>query len=531
MTSIISYFNKNQWHLLLIFLFIHIVVSSFYIQHQDLTFDEKPYYNYAVRWIYGNVERVENIDDSKSPVVLPATFPRIVTQLFNKNYTANDMGIADMLQGRFFMCIYTILIAIILFYWIRDLIGDNNLYWVIPITLFLFDPMVLAYSMTILSDLASGFAMISTFFFLWRIYKTTSEKYFYFFCFSFSFALIVKPSFVFLIPCLLLFIILRKIFLKKSLNLISFKRVLVLIFTVILFINLAYQFKDNFRKFSTYKFKSQSFQSIQQKLNFLSNVPIPFPSTYIYSFDFVQKNKEIGGGRKESSYRGVYLNGVTKLHGGFWNYYFVTGIVKIPILTLLFFVSAFFLGIRYYKNKMFWQVHAFYIIPILFFGFILSFLNPFQIGLRHLLIIYPLFFIPVAIIISKIYKINKYFKIISLGLVIFFLIDIAFYFPNYISYSNWFVTDKKKLHLITNDSNIDYGQSISKIKDFIKLNPSYKIPTTKKEAGKFIVSIDQMQEFGNLYPNSITWLWQYKPIGHYQYSLLLFEISEKDIKE
>ncbi len=532
MNSIIHYFKRNQWQLLLIFLLGHILVSSLYIKKQDLTFDEKPYYNYAVRWIYGNVERRENIDDSKTPAVFPAIIPRALTQLFFKNYSANDNGVADMLQGRFVMCIYTLLIAIILFYWMRDLTGNDNLFWCFPLLLFLFDPLILAYSMIILSDMASGAAMISTLFFLWRFYKFKSEKYFYLFSFSFAFSLIVKPSFVFLLPCLLIMLLLKKKwYSEEKFIFFNTKRIFILIVSTLLVINIFYQFKETFKPLTNYKFQSKLFQKTQNRLINIGGLPIPFPSSYIYSLDLVQRNKEVGGGVEGSSYRGVFLNGNTKLKGGFWNYYLVVGFIKMPVITILFFIVSLLYGIYFFKRKSFWVFHCWFVIPILFFGFVLSFLNPFQIGIRHLLIVYPLFFIPIAVLLFH-FKIGmKKIQYIFAMLFLIFIIDIAYYFPNYISYTNWFAIDKKNVYQRTNDSNIDYGQSLSKIDEFIKLHPDYKIPSTKPVVGKCIASVEQIQKFGYLYPNSYNWLLKYKPTNHYNYSLLLFDIKESDLKQ
>lgn len=531
MSSFINYFKRNQWQLLLIFLLGHVLVSSLYIQKQDLTFDERPYYNYVVRWMHGDVDRKEYIDDSKTPAVFPAIIPRSIIQLFIKDYAANDLGVADMLHGRYMMCIYTLLIAIILFLWMRDLTGKENLFWTLPLLLFLFDPLVLAYSMIILSDMASGFALLITLFSLWRFSKFGKEKYFYIFCLGFSFSLIVKPSFIFLIPCLLLLFILQHFYLKRNLfRLVNIKRGLFLLITVLVFINGAYQFKDSFRAIKSYEFKSELFKNIQTSSKISGFIPIPLPSSYIYSFDLVQRNKEVGGGVEGSSYRGVFLNGETKLKGGFWHYYINTGGIKIPVITILLFLIAVVFGTCVFNRKSFWSFHSWYVIPILFFLLVLSFLNPFQIGIRHLLIIYPLFFIAIAVTILHVYKRNRSLKYVIFVFSFFFLADIVFYFPNYISYTNWFVVNKKDVYLKTNDSNIDYGQSLSKIQDYIQHHNEFKVPTNKPQVGKFIASVEQIQTYGYLYPNAYSWLLQHKPVGHFNYSLLLFDIKETNLK-
>ena len=90
---------------LIILILSHVLISLVYIQFQDITFDEAPYYGYTVRWAHGNMDRVYNWDDSKSPATFPSLSPRTVYQFIHPDYAAQDDGYHDMIIGRYLMCV------------------------------------------------------------------------------------------------------------------------------------------------------------------------------------------------------------------------------------------------------------------------------------------------------------------------------------------------------------------------------------------------------------------------------------------
>jgi hypothetical protein len=85
---------------------------------------------------------------------------------------------------------------------------------------------------------------------------------------------------------------------------------------------------------------------------------------------------------------------------------------------------------------------------------------------------------------------------------------------------------------IFRDSSLDYGQSVPWVNKFIKDNPFYKKPDNIPDTGYFIISVGHLYSEQEGETNNIAWLRNYfTPTGHYRYNLLLFHISEKDLKD
>ena len=99
----------------------------------------------------------------------------------------------------------------------------------------------------------------------------------------------------------------------------------------------------------------------------------------------------------------------------------------------------------------------------------LSFFNPIQIGVRHLIFLLPTFYILFAQLIEYI-TVNRNVKIILILLAFIQTISLVKYFNNYIAYTNEFAYDKISILNWLSDGSLDYGQNNSAPKNFIKNN-------------------------------------------------------------
>jgi hypothetical protein len=83
-------------------------------------------------------------------------------------------------------------------------------------------------------------------------------------------------------------------------------------------------------------------------------LPIPVPSSYLQSIDLLQYHAQLGGSIN-NTYTGVYLLQQVNLNNGFWYYYFVVALYKIPLsiwgLTIIGF--AFFIRRFQQYKKLF----------------------------------------------------------------------------------------------------------------------------------------------------------------------------------
>lgn len=114
---------------------------------------------------------------------------------------------------------------------------------------------------------------------------------------------------------------------------------------------------------------------------------------------------------------------------------------------------------------------------IVFYG-AYSVLSPLNIGLRHLMPLFPLIYILATVGIKKwtkgnFLKLQVKFGLMAL-LVIWFIAETAAAYPYYLSYFNEFVGRANGWKYVT-DSNYDWGQDLKRLADFVKQNNIPKI--------------------------------------------------------
>lgn len=521
-----AYFTSKYWKgqrlLLLVFLLVHVTLAAIHVSQQSITFDEEDYYTYSVRWLQGKVERTDKMYDSKSPFTVVSAIPRIVKQIADPGYKATDFGHNDLLNGRYFMVIYTIIIALYLFKLIRKQFGEKA--WILPLLFFLFEPSVLGYSMIITSDMASGACLLATIFHLYAFYENRNKKQFLFFSLWLGLGFVCKSSLLFLLPYIVLLLVVLLVTKKIPFNL---KKICVygmaMMLLSIAVINLAYFGKDSLKPLENSQFKSEVFKNLSQT-PFIKSLPIPLPHNYIDALDLLQYHKQIGAGTPESSYPGVTIGDETKYKGGFWYYYLYTGLFKIPIAILIVLVIG--APSLSFKKMNSINGHRWFIMPAIFFLIVLSLVNPFQLGFRHFLLVYPLLFVAIAAGMHSFTR-KPGFRNISFALLAYMLFSAGFYFPHLLSYTNEFIIDKSKAFHKLKDGSLDYGQNTASYQNFIINNPDYNIPPSFPLPGKYIVKASKLQDHMLLEDHS--WLNSYAPVGHYQFSMFLFHVTEADI--
>lgn len=231
---------------------------------------------------------------------------------------------------------------------------------------------------------------------------------------------------------------------------------------------------------------------------------------------------------------------------GWWYYYLAGMLVKIPIPILL---SGFIGGVYLCRTKQIsWQQKWLFAIPPLFFLAIASFVNSVNIGVRHVLPIFPFLVVLAggAVPCFDRSRIRFISSLISLIIVLWTAREAKAAFPNYLSYFNQFALLFGGGDKILSDSNISWGQDIKRLKKdldhhrdgkiyFISLFNSpeelryYDIsfeegsqPLAEKRQGTYIMSIHDYHLF--LRDSAFQWLSEIKPARKVGDSLLVFKI-------
>jgi hypothetical protein len=525
-------FWKGQRLLLLTFLVVHVMVSFYYISHQNITFDEPDYIEYAKRWLKGKPERIQSLDDSKSPIVAICWIPRIVRQAINPNYQLNDYGRKDQREGRYMMIIFSLVTALYVYWWCKDFYGYKG--WYLPLLLLLFEPLYLAYSTIITTDLACGAMLIALLYHFRKYIVLKSRRHFYLAAIFTTLAVVTKQNMLyilFLLPVLSLVYHLMQRPNKKLISKQSLLDLLLFIGIIILGINCFYYFHRSFISFGDYQFESNTLRNLQQAFNFLHAVPVPLPHAYVQSVDMIKAHSEAGAGTPLSTLNGVYMLGELKSQGGFWYYYIVLLWYKMPIGTMLLFIASSLLFIKKFNRNVFLNKYMFLVIPVVYYFLILSLFNQFQIGMRHILLIYPLLFVGLGYLFFQLKNAKPKYKLAVAACILYTFISVGVYYPFIIPYTNEFVTNKKMIYKKISDSSIDYGQSDSSVVRFVANNPGYNVATAIPTPGKYAVPMAIVLNTYLRDKNPYNWYRELEPKGLYRYVILLYDINEADLRK
>jgi hypothetical protein len=503
---------------------VYLINGLIAIPRNSVTYDEMDHWSYGKRILKGQPQKVYIYDDATAmPISSVNAIPRAVEQVLNSKLSKTDGGLSDIMHGRYMTLLVCLLIGIYIYKWSKELFGE----WggTLSLFLFVFCPNINAHDTLLTTDAYTALFALTTFYYFYKFVKNSGWKYFILFSFSFSIAQVSKYSLLHLFPIFALlsvFILInRKMIFKNWKN--NFVRFIVLFVITAGVINIAYLFNGTGKKLEAYNFRSAKFKSFQQ-IPFISRIPLPLPVPYVEGIDITYHMTELGAGNPLAAGRN-YLNGEFRTDRGFWNYYLVMLLYKTPIPYLVIFLL---LALLYAKNvKRFSLFSSEFIIGfgLLYYFIFFSFFLSIQSGNRHIILFYPLLYVLAGRLATMNWK--KKYKLAGAGiLVIYSLVGFYFYFPNLISYTNEFISNKTNAYKIIAEASIDYGQGYYALEKYLAKHPDVKIATSEPQHGKIVIGVN---DFIDLYgTGKFEWLKKYKPIGHVNYCYLLFDVPAEN---
>ena len=162
--------------------------------------------------------------------------------------------------------------------------------------------------------------------------------------------------------------------------------------------------------------------------------------------------------------RPTYLLGKLYAHG-VWFYFPTAFVIKSTLGFLLLLVLAFLAGLlraRERRREALWML-----IPAA--GFLVaSMTSNLNIGLRHILPIYPFLAILAAAGAWNLAKEHRAWGIIAGGLLLIHAASSLRAFPDYLSYSNELWGGPSKTYRVLTDSNVDWGQGLPAVKRYLE---------------------------------------------------------------
>jgi hypothetical protein len=176
------------------------------------------------------------------------------------------------------------------------------------------------------------------------------------------------------------------------------------------------------------------------------------PESYVAGLLYVAQN----------STRPSYIFG--KRHEtGVWYYFPVTILAKTPLTILLLVLLAVTSPAQWRKHKCEIVVA---LIPITVF-LLAAMSSKINIGLRHILPIYPFLIVLAAAAAAEYGRRSRIAAVLCVGLLLFQVGSYARSYPNEIAYANEAWGGPKHLYAYLGDSNVDWGQALYRLQDYI----------------------------------------------------------------
>ncbi len=158
-----------------------------------------------------------------------------------------------------------------------------------------------------------------------------------------------------------------------------------------------------------------------------------------------------------------YLNGEIST-GGWWYYFIVTFLLKTPLpLILLLLLTPF--GLKSIWQKASLQMLCLLLPPVSYFA--LAVLSRFNIGHRHILLIYPFLFVMAGFLVPWMAQQRAAVKALFSALALWYVASSVTIFPHYLAYFNELAGGPDNGYKYLVDSNLDWGQDLKGLKRYM----------------------------------------------------------------
>lgn len=267
------------------------------------------------------------------------------------------------------------------------------------------------------------------------------------------------------------------------------------------------------------------------------------PEAYLYSIAGVIFG---ASGGKAAFLMGDYSS------AGWWYYFLVAFLIKTPVPTILFLTASVVYGLsgRVSREKV-----LFLLLPALLVFAAFS-LQKVDIGLRHVLPAYPFIFTLIGFVPSIKTPSIRPAKAVFYTCCVWYMYSAASIYPDELAYFNEFIGGPEKGYKYLVDSNLDWGQDLKGLKDYMTANkigsiklayfgfsdpkyfgidyeylPSYVIPGAKNVRnevplkGYFAISATMLQGVYLADRNTYRVFKELRPVDTIGYSIFIYKIE------
>lgn len=355
-----------------------------------------------------------------------------------------------LFSSRLVMVFLGVVLGIVVWRFAKFLYGQKA--GIFALFLYCFSPLFLAHTRYITTDVGVTLFFILTVFMLFKYFRSGSAKWLVFGALFLGLANLSKFSALILIPMSFLIFLIFYIWSKRNKQNIITRPILSFIWFLlaglfILWVGYGLPIAPDpgvWRFFNWQNFTGSSIEAIFENL-----IPSSFWRGLI---DVIVPTM---GGRKSYAL-GVFQN-------GFWYYFILAFFIKVQLSLI---ISLFFAIFCWIKKIIRFGINEFILSLLVIFYFLISSFQKLDIGIRHILPIFPLIFLLVSPMINFL-KLRKFSVIFMLILVIWYALAPITSFPGHLQYFNEIIGGAKNSHHFLIDSNIDWGQDLKRLKKYL----------------------------------------------------------------
>ncbi|MCA9024663.1 MAG: glycosyltransferase family 39 protein [Planctomycetaceae bacterium] len=356
----------------------------------------------------------------------------------------------------------------------------------LALTLWCFSPTVLAYGALITPDLSAAACGVTAAYTFWRWLKTPSAGWTLVAGVTLGLAELTKMTWIILFVLWPLLWLIRGHARKSKVEgrgertlhsqpstLNQFVKLTVILTLGLYVLNVGYAFDGSFTRLGDYSFVSRALSGLafdggeevggnRFAGSWCERLPVPLPGDYVTGLDLQRREFEQG--------KWSFLCGEWK-HGGWWWYYFYAVLIKEPVGTWCLLGLALFAACRVPSSKVSWSDTLAVIIPGLVLFVFVSSQTGFNRYIRYVLPAFPFAFIWASQAVRLITESGRRWLIPVGGAVIWSIASSLWIFPHSLSYFNEAVGGPAGGHKHLIDANIDWGQDLYELRDWVSAHP------------------------------------------------------------
>ena len=396
---------------------------------------------------------------------------------FGENFLFSNDTDRLLMWGRLSVMLFSVLLGFYIYKWASEMFGSTAGF--ASLFLYAFMPNIMAHSQFVTTDVALASFSFITFYYLWKFSKLKLKKYLVFSGLFLGLALSSKFSATIFLPVIVFFIFV-----------------------------------------CVWRFKNEINITIRRFVGTGLMIAIPaFLVLYLTYFmptdsGFYIKGLQTVYADWKPGYE-FYLNGAFS-QNGWWYYFLEAFLIKTPIPFLMAFTASL---LFYGKLNISKLDKAFIFLPMLFFALITS-MKAQNVSVRYLIPSIPFMILYTGGGLSKIFQsfnflkfenVKTSIKVVSILILVlagWYVFSAMKIYPDYMAYFNEFVGGAKNGYKYLDDSNVEWGQDLKRMKDYQTKNPDIKVVSSWNRLKPEYYGIE------NVIPLNDTKWWQ-KPEGLY----------------